>query len=277
MVAFLFWPSVWFWATGISKEAVLLGSGAWLTARVVDICFGPIRSGWAWVAWLPGTVVLALVHFGMRYFFAVPLIGVLVGVAIVQALRRSGVVRQHGVQALVLATVLGSGVWLVPQLSTAFSLNKFTNQVMKVYSFDVAQSIGRPHFEYPNLQPTGTSIATHAPLAAANALTRPWLGESWQPLYIAAALENVALLVLLALAGWAVVRGRPGRLPFGLTLGLIIFCLVLAFLIGLTTPNLGSLNRYRSGLLPYLLLLLLQNDYAAAVFRWLGLERKSWR
>lgn len=271
LVAFLFWPSVWFWATGISKEAVLLGSGAWLTARVVDICFGPTRSGWAWAAWLPSTVVLALVHFGMRYFFAVPLIGVLVGVAIVQALRRSGVVRQHGVQALVLATVLGSGVWLVPQLSTAFSLNKFTNQVIKVYSFDVAYSAGRPHFEYPNLRPTGTSIAAHAPLAAANALTRPWLGESWQPLYVAAALENVALLVLLALAGWAVVRGRPGRLPFGLTLGLIIFCLVLAFLIGITTPNLGSLNRYRSGLLPYLLLLLLQNDYAAAVFRRIGL------
>ena len=33
---------------------------------------------------------------------------------------------------------------------------------------------------------------------------------------------------------------------------------------GITTPNLGSLHRYRSAMLPYLLLLLLQNDYAAA-------------
>jgi len=116
-------------------------------------------------------------------------------------------------------------------------------------------------------------LAAHAPLAVANALTRPWPGESWQPLYVAAALENVALLALLTLAAWAAVRGRPGRLPFSLTLGLVVFCLVLAFLIGITTPNLGSLNRYRSGLLPYLLLLLFQNDYAAAAFRRLGLGR----
>ena len=271
VVAFLLWPSVWFWATGISKEAMLLGSGAWLTARVVDVCFGPARRGWALVAWLPGTVGLALLHFGMRYFFAVPLLGVLGSVAIVQALRRTGVIRRRGAQALVLAAVLGIGMWLVPQLSNAFSMNKFTNQVMKVYAFDVAHSVGRPHFEYPNLRPTGGSIAAHAPLAAANALTRPWLGESWKPLYVAAALENVALLALLALAGWAAVHGCSGRLPFSLTLGLIVFCLILAFLIGITTPNLGSLNRYRSGLLPYLLLLLFQNDYAAAAFRRLGL------
>jgi hypothetical protein len=42
-------------------------------------------------------------------------------------------------------------------------------------------------------------------------------------------------------------------------------------LIGLTTPNFGSLNRYRSELLPFLLLLLLQNDYAAALLQRLGL------
>ena len=274
MVAFLLWPSVLFWATGISKEAVLLGSGAWLTARVVDACFGPTRRGWAVAAGLPGTMGLALLHLGIRYFFAVPLLGVLGSVAIVQGLRRAGVVRRPGTQALVLAAVLGGGVWLVPQLSKAFSMNKFTNQVMKVYAFDVAHSVGRPHFEYPNLRPTGASIAAHAPLAVANALTRPWLGESHKPLYIAAALENVALLALLALAGWAAAHGRAGRLPFSLVLGLAVFCLVLAFLIGLTTPNLGTLNRYRSGLLPYLLLLLLQNAYAAAVFRRLGLG--SW-
>ncbi|GAA3960489.1 hypothetical protein [Hymenobacter antarcticus] len=274
VVAFLLWPSVWFWATGISKEAVLLGSGAWLTARVVDACFGPARRGWFVAAGLPGTVGLALLHLGMRYFFAAPLLGVLGGVAIVQALRRTGVVRRRGAQGLVLAAVLGGGMWLVPQLSKAFSMNKFTNQVMNVYAFDIAHSVGRPHFEYPNLRPTGASIAAHAPLAVANALTRPWLGESWKPLYVAAALENVALLALLALAGWAAVRGRSGRLPFSLVLGLIVFCLVLAFLIGLTTPNLGTLNRYRSGLLPYLLLLLFQNDYAAAAFRRLGLG--SW-
>ena len=273
--AFLLWPSVCFWATGLSKEAVLLSSGAWLTARVVSFCYRPaagfFASGWGAARWWLGTAALAGLHFGLRYFFAVPLLGALAGVVVIEEFRRSGLLRSRWAQALALALLLGAGAWLVPQLSKAFSANKFTSQVMRVYDSDVAHSAHRPHFEYPDLRPTFGSIAAHAPLAVTNALTRPWLGESWQPLYVAAALENAALLVLLAVAAWAVARRRAGRLPFGLTLGLLVFCVILAFLIGLTTPNLGSLNRYRCALLPYLLLLLLQNDYAAAALRRLGL------
>ena len=280
-VAFLLWPSVWFWATGISKEAVLLGSGAWLTAQVVGYSYSSAtarpQAARAQVGWWLGTAALAGLHFGMRYFFAVPLLGVLGGVALGQQLRRFGWGRHWWSQVVAMAAVIGAGLWLAPQMSKAFSLNKFTNQVVSVYSFEVAHSVGRPHFEYPHLRPTLASMAAHAPLAVANALTRPWLGESGQPLYVGAGLENAALLVLLALAAWARMRGRAGQLPFGLGLGLAVFCITLAFLIGLTTPNLGTLNRYRSDLLPFLLLLLLQNDYVAAGLRRLGLNREPVR
>jgi hypothetical protein len=82
------------------------------------------------------------------------------------------------------------------------------------------------------------------------------------------------LLVLVMAAAVGAVRGRAGHLPFILGLGLLIFCIVLAALMGLTTPNLGSLHRYRSDLMPYLVLLLLQNDYAAAALRRLGFRDK---
>ena len=277
-VAFLWWPSVWFWATGISKEAVLLGSGAWLTARVLGLLYGAapgpatVRSRLGW--WL-GTAALALLHFQMRYFFAVPLLGVLAGIALGRGVALLGWGRYRWAQAAVLFAVLGAGVWLAPQLSVAFRANKFTNQVVRVYTFEVTHSVGKPHFEYPNLRPTLESIAAHAPLAAVNAVTRPWLGESWQPLYVAAALENAALLGLLAVALVAALRGCPGKLPFELGLGLVVLCLALAVLMGLTTPNLGSLHRYRSELLPFLVLLLLQNGSAAELLRRVGLGNKN--
>jgi hypothetical protein len=274
-VAFLLWPTICFWASGLSKEAVLLGSGAWLTARIVAYCYGPGGSVVTRITgpgWWSGTAGLVLLHFGMRYFFAVPLLLVLSGIALGYGLAAFPPLRHRWVQAAALSAVLGLGGWLLPQAGVAFSFNKFTNQVITVYNHELAAVAGRPHFEYPDLRPTLESIISYAPQAALNVITRPWPGESWRPLYMAASLENAALLTLLFLAGWATLKKKAGHLPFGLGLGLAVFCIMLAVLMGLTTPNLGSLNRYRSGLLPFLLLLLLQNDYAATLLARLGLN-----
>ncbi|MCI1185823.1 hypothetical protein MON38_00200 [Hymenobacter sp. DH14] len=277
VVAFLLWPSVWFWATGISKEAALLGSGAWLTARVVERLYpipncGEAKSTSLFWWWL-GTLALAYLHFHMRYFFATPLLVVLCSIAFSHWLRRYRLTRPYRVQVIALATALGAIAWLAPQVSVAFRMNKFTSQVVRVYAFEVSHTIGRPHLEYPNLHPTIESIAAHAPLAVVNALTRPWLGETKQTFYLAAGLENAALLILFALFGLAAMHGCIGKLPVGLSIGLGLFCLMVAFLIGLTTPNLGSLSRYRSELLPFLLLLLLQNNYAVKLLKYLRLNR----
>lgn len=272
VVAFVAWPTVVFWSAGVAKEALLLGSGAWLLALFLEIFYGPepATSGQQ-ARRVAGLLALAYLHFGMRYFFAVPLLGVLVGLAVVAGLQRLGAARSRWAQALVLAAVLLGGAALAQEVSVAFRVNKFTNQVVRVYSHLEQASRGKPHFAYPGLEPTGASVLRHAPQAAVNALTRPWLGESWELRYVAQGFENAVLLALLAGAAIASWRGRAGRLPFALGLGLAVVCLALAVLLGLTTPNLGSLSRYRSELLPFLLLLLLQNDYAASGLRRLGL------
>ena len=276
-VAFLLWPSVWFWATGLSKESLLVGSGVWLTALVLERLYGDSKTRlpaawWGRAGWWLGVVVLSYVHFKMRYFFAAPLLAVLAGIALVRGLQWCGVARPRWAQALALLAVLGSGLWLAQQVSVAFSVNKFTNQVVRVYTSDLPNLVGRPHFEYANLRPTLESVLSYAPLAVANTLMRPCLGEARELRLVAAGAENLLLLVLLTVAIVGVLRGRAGHLPFVLGLGLVIFCVVLAALMGLTTPNLGSLHRYRSDLMPYLVLLLLQNDYAAAALRRLGLR-----
>jgi len=273
LMGFVLWPSSNFWAAGLSKEAVLLGSGAWLTALVLARIYGPpvVRSRWRAVwGWL-GIAALALLHFQSRYFFAVPLLGGLVALALVQALQRWEWARTRWAQALVLGAVVGMGTVVAPQVSIAFSVNKFTSQLLRIYNHDLESSAGRPHFNYSDLRPTPESILAHSPQAVFNTLTRPWLGEMAEPIYVAAGLENALLLALLAGALVALVRGRGGRLPFALGLVLGGYCLLLAVLMGLSTPNLGSISRYRSTLLPFFLLLLLQNDYAATVLRRLGL------
>ncbi|WP_161599511.1 hypothetical protein [Hymenobacter nivis] len=274
LVGLVLWPSVGYWAAGLNKEAALLASGAWLVALVLAALYAPPGAGAPWPrGWARGALGLglALLCFKMRYFFAVPLLGSLLALALVRALPRRGWAGGRLAQVLVLGAVVAVGAAGAPALGGLFRLNKFTSQVLRIYDHDLMVSAGRPHFEYADLRPTAASFLAHAPQAAWNTFTRPWLGESAEPQYVAAGLENGLLLVLGALALGALARGRGGRLPFALGLVLLGYCLVLAILMGLSTPNLGTLSRYRSVLLPFWVLLLLQNDYAAAALRRLGL------
>lgn len=283
-VALLLWPTVLAFASGMRKETLLLGSGTWLVALVLQWLYqvpvaqelpaGAVpRRRWerGTVLSLLGGLSLALLHFKVRYFFAAPLLGVLCGLVVIRLLQRLGLGTSRSVQTLLLLAVLGGGAWLGAELTPVISLNKFTSQLMTIYYHHLKVSVGKPHFEYPDLRPTGESVLRHVPIAIWNVLTRPWPGEGRVLTYLIAGLDNLALLALLGLAGWSLVRRRAGHLPFAVGQALAVHCLLLAALIGLSTPNLGTMHRYRSGLLPFLLLLLLQNDYAAQLLRRVGL------
>jgi hypothetical protein len=263
-LAFLAWPTVLWWTAGLTKETLLVGAGA----GVVALALPTIYQGWPASPWrsvgraLLG-LLLAWVMVRTRYFFALPLLGGLLALAAVHgATQRGWLGRGWLAQATGLLPVLGLAAGAAVALGGEhLSLRYFSREVAATYQHGLDTSVGRPHLEYAHWQPTPASLLGHAPLAAAYTLVRPWPGESAQPLYIGASLENALLLALLMLALVAAWRGRAGRLPAALVIVLALYCLLLAAFIGLSTPNLGTLSRYRIGLLPWLLLLLLQNDY----------------
>ncbi len=261
VVAFLLWPSVVWWGSGVTKEALLLGSSAMFTALVLNKLYGSPPGDWCarlgrWL--LLG--LLAWLHVRLRYFFALPLLGCLLALAgTTLATRRGWLPAGWRWQLLALAGGLAvAGLLVVAVGGEPVSQVFVTSQLWQNYLHGLMTSVGRPHLEYPALLPTLGSMARHFLLAALQALARPWLGESAAPLYVVAGLENLLLLWLLLRAAWNVLRGRPGRLPAGLVLALLLYCVVLAGLIGLSTPNLGTLHRYRALALPWLLWLSLQ-------------------
>ncbi|WP_426491785.1 hypothetical protein [Hymenobacter sp. 102] len=268
IVAFLGWPTVVYWTSGLTKESLLVGSGALVLALGIRLSYGPATR----VAAI-GLLLLAasLLHFKMRYFFAVVLFGVLAGLGLIRVLQRLGTARSRLAQLLLLAGLLAGGAWAASEVSPVFRANKFTSQLQRNYTDLLRTSGHRPHLEYPDLRPTTESVVQHTPVAIFHTLSRPWPWEGGTVLYLIAGLENLALLLVLAGALLAAMRGRGGQLPFALVLALLLYCGILAALLGLTTPNLGTLNRYRVTFLPFLLLLALQNDYAARLLRRLGL------
>ncbi|MGI4760711.1 MAG: hypothetical protein ACRYF0_08400 [Janthinobacterium lividum] len=273
-VAFLAWPTVVWWTAGLTKETLVLGTGAGLMALALPLLYGRGRVRvWPTVGRAVLFLLLAWVMVRMRYFFALPLLGGLLALAAVRLGTRRGWLGL-GWPAQVAGLLLGLG--LTGGAAAALggehlSLRYFSREIAANYQHGLRTSLGRPHLAYPGWQPTPSGLLRQAPLAAAYTLVRPWPGESAQPLYAVASLENALLLALLGLALVAAWRGRAGRLPVALVVLLGLYCLLLAAFIGLSTPNLGTLSRYRVALLPWLLLLVLQNDYVRGLLNRVGL------
>ena len=263
VLAFLLWPTVLWWTAGLNKETVLVGAGAGVVALVLPRLYRPAGApapGWATgLEHLLAVLLLTWVLVRVRYFFALPLLGGLVALAGTLAATRRGWLgpgrwAQVGGVLLGLALLLGLAQALGGELmSPAY----FVREVNLNYHHGLATSTARPHIEYAHWQPTVLGLLAHTPLAVAETLARPYPGEAAWPQYVGAGLENVLLLLLVGLALVAVARGRPGPVPVALVAVLVIYCLLLAAFIGLSTPNLGTLNRYRSVLLPWLLWLCL--------------------
>ncbi len=120
------------------------------------------------------------------------------------------------------------------------------------------------------LQPTVKSFLMQSPRALFRALFRPLPWELKNPMNLLPAFENVILILLLFLVLFF--RGKissPAIFGFCLT-----FSLLLLLVMGLITPVLGALVRYRIAAQPFLFLALLMCiDREKLMKRWKWLEK----
>ncbi|RTQ52473.1 hypothetical protein EJV47_05530 [Hymenobacter gummosus] len=251
----LLWPSAVYWSSGITKESLLLAGSALLLAGALPLLYRPTEPGrWRWALL---AVLGAWLAFKMRFFFGGALVAMLLALAVVRAAEVAAGGLRRRWQVLLFGLLLAAGLRLAGEVSPVFRFNKFASQLTRTYATLREKSIGRPHIALPHLAPTAEGILLSVPKAAASTLLRPFAWEGDTVFYGFAALENLGLLLLTAPAGWDQLRRRPVPLPFALALVLLTYCLAMAALVGLSTPNLGTLSRYRAPWLPLLVYLLL--------------------
>jgi hypothetical protein len=104
------------------------------------------------------------------------------------------------------------------------------------------------------LEPTFTDMILKTPKALFTVLFRPSIIEIHNPMVALAAFENLLLLLLFILA-MVFFSNKQVHEPYFLFA--LSFTLILFTLIGLTTPILGALVRYKAPALPFLGILLL--------------------
>jgi hypothetical protein len=249
-LAILFIPSVIFWGSGVIKECLALGALFGLSAyfiqwyvraeiKIVNVVVALIS---LWILWY------------LKYYWLAVWLAVVIPLIVVKLVStRSNWVKQHTAVCWIiffLLAVIGISV-----LHPNFYYYRILSVVVDNYNAYIQISSPEDVIRFSSLEPTLLSMVKNAPWAVVSGFFRPFVWEASTLFQIASGLES---LVLLGLFVMALVRFKNWLPRFNeLHLAILFYLIILAALLALSTPNFGSLSRYRIGFTPFLWLLVL--------------------
>lgn len=235
-------PSVVFWSAGIMKECLVMFSLGILTFSWFSLC-EKFKFRYLLAALLSATMLI------LAKFYV--LLAMLPGLLLMFVPSRIGAKK---------LLVFFAGMFVV--LVTMFFLsgriigyNLVDTVVNKQHDFinmvnTEANSAGS-NIEIKELEPTFLSFASALVPAYINVILRPFITESDSLLKLACCLENIAFLLLFI---YMCIRNkRIDNKQFKYVLFTLSFMLIHYALIGMTTPNIGALVRYKLPVMPFIL------------------------
>ncbi len=255
-ISILFFPSVLFWGSGISKDAIALSmTGLFIYStymvfvekrKLIPNIFSLILSAffiltvkaYIFVALVPGVFIylawsyLKKIDNPVFRFIATPLTG-----------------------AVFLAAGLGLLALFAKALGEYGSIDGIIRKAIITYEDHTrAQAYGENFYSLGSFDGTRWDFFRKAPLAIMAGLFRPYLWEARNPVMLLAAIENTAFLLMTLIILWR--TGPIKALKITLDEPLVIFSLsfavVFAFAVGIATANFGALVRLKIPLIPFL-------------------------
>ncbi len=265
-IAFLLFPSVVFWSSGVIKESLATGAICLALGYYLEL-FKERNYSLLPVAILLLSLALA---YGLKYYYFIFLIPPLASNLFVQTLSsklqlRNNDLLKTALWVLVLGTITLSASFVHPN----FYISRIAEVVSSHHDQFVAKSDPEDIIHYNDLSPEIGRVLANAPLALISSLYRPLPWEANGMMKLSAALENVLLLSLtiLCLFYWKSWRVRNSLL---LVYSLAFYVFAMATFLALSAPNFGTLARYRVGFLPFFVLLLLSGISSSGKFKWLA-------
>lgn len=237
-------PSLLCWSSGILKEAPLfLAIG--ITMNILNKIFNKRT---VWMHYL----VLALCFlflFHLKFYVALLLIPAITGYLFI--------LWKRGPHPIVKIFINYSLYFIAAVVWHSINWNWSLFTVLKWKRRDflgLAQlENAKSLIETGNLEDTPFSFILNIPQGFWNTLSRPYVWEVYSPILLPNAIENVLILVFIVLC---IVFGSVKHFkPIGYFF--LIFSVSLMTIIGMVTPILGSLVRYKIPALPFLLIFFL--------------------
>ena len=249
-------PSIVLWSSGLMKETLALSALYIITAIVVK----SVRiSKVSWQA--TGIVIISIiVGWLLKYYWMAIFLSAAIPSIILIVIQKT--------KPFTNRQLLGSWCLLFLLICGIASLahpNFHLNRILEVItaSHDQYQLTVKPEnlIHFYMLQPNWWSVLMNSPWAIIAGLFAPFFWESHAILSAAASIENLVLLILVISFLFT-----KGQLKANFIFPLFFYSIALCVLLAISTPNLGTLSRYRIGFLPFLIFAL---AYRNSIFNYL--------
>jgi hypothetical protein len=255
LFSLLYFPSVIFWTSGVSKESVGVGAIIFFVAILISLTSA---SGKGVIWYLFIAVIMVWVAWQVKYY----LVGALMFSLALAWIIRTPVFKVHTwIRVFVILLVIPLGFYLLSLINPNFSISHFPNVVYDNYTVFTERSSPGSFAEFPTLCPSWGCLILTFPFAAATGFFVPFPIEVHGFLPLLASIENVILLILTVFSMVSMLQDRRNAERWTLLhLAGWIYCLALAGFLAMAAPNYGTLVRYKVGFLPFFLLLITMNN-----------------
>ena len=252
----LFFPSVLFWGSGILKDTITLSMTGWFIYSFYHVFIIKQKV----VINILALIFTALMVITIKaYIFVALLPGVLIWLGWSYLKRFDNPLARVFVSPLIMAIFLAIGLGLLelfqPMLGEFGSIDGIIAKAILTYEDHTREYLyGYGYYYLGTFDGTLINFLSKAPMAITAGLFRPFLWEVTSPLMLLAALENTAILVMVVIIVWRTGLFKTIKITFDepLVIFSLVFALVFAFAVGVSTGNFGALVRLKIPLLPFL-------------------------
>jgi hypothetical protein len=253
-IAIFFIPTVFFWGSGILKDTVTLGATGLLVYSFIQIFFERKKLAWNILLLVASIYIITSVKL---YIF----LCLMPALILWYFFYRIGRIRSLVARILVapFLLVIGGGLAYFVALKAGEDNNRYAldqiAETAQVTAYDIRYWTGRDAgsgYSLGELDGTFGSMIRLAPQAINVSLFRPYLWEVNNPLMLLSALEA---LFLLGLTIRLFYRNKFLHITQSIRSPIILFCLIFAIIfafgVGISTYNFGTLSRYRIVMVPF--------------------------
>jgi len=251
-VAILFMPSLAFWGSGMLKDSITLAATCYFVVATNDMVLRKpnwktriikqLISGAAILAIKPYIIIILIPSTLVWYFYSK-----------IRSIKN--VYFRTVIVPLIYILILGGSYGALTLFGDSlgrFSLDEALNTAVIIQNDLKQDYYDGNSFDIGEFDATLPSIAAKFPAATTAGLYRPYLWESRNLVMILAGLENLFMLLLTVYALWKIPFRviRPLFSAYPVLLYALVFSVLFAFMIGITSSNFGALVRFKIPLIP---------------------------